>query len=242
MSKAPRQPGPLWGGPNPRAGGQRPAPTRRRQLLVALTARTGLLLARLCWLTYRVRLDIDPNSSAALEAGGPFVYVCWHRWGTLGCYYIQRCWGAHTRPAFLVSPSRDGDFAAAALNRLGGRVVRGSATRTSIRSLRELYRVMTRETASPVLLPDGPTGPAQSFKPGAAILAQMASRPLLLVGFHASRTWQLPTWDGHAIPCPFARLRIRVATAPAPSRSLDSAGLEQESTRLGHCLDRLCQP
>jgi len=211
-----------------------------RRAWVALGTRAGLTLARLCWLTYRVRIEADDTALEAL--GEPLIFVFWHRWGALGCYCIQRRWRRHARPAYLVSPSRDGDFAARALAGLGGRVVRGSATRTSIRSLRELYRVMTRERASPVVLPDGPTGPAQQFKPGALILAQMASRPMLLIGFEASRTWELPTWDRHAIPRPFARLRVRLALTPAPARELDSAGLDRESARLGRLLDSLHQP
>lgn len=230
----------MWGGPSPRRGGRRRPPSPLRRALVALVARTGSALAALCWLTYRVRIEADDSELAALtRQKGPVVIVLWHRWGTLGCYYLQRFWGQRLSPAYLVSPSRDGDFAARALAGLGGRVVRGSATRTSIRSLRELYRVMTRDQASPVILPDGPTGPAQVFKPGALILAQTAARPMLLLGFEASRTWHLPTWDNHAIPRPFARLHVRLAIAPAPARDMDSAGLERESKRLGQRLDSL---
>lgn len=236
------KPGPMWGGPNPRGGGRRQPPSALRRALVAVVAKAGLALAALCWLTYRLRIEADDSELATLtREDGPVVFILWHRWGTLGCYYIQRRWSRRLRPAYLVSPSRDGDFAARALAGLGARVVRGSATRTSIRSLRELYRVMTREHASPVILPDGPTGPVHTFKPGALILAQTASRPMLLMGFEASRVWHLPTWDRHAIPRPFARLYIRLAIAPAPPRDLDSAGLERETERLGLWLDSLHQ-
>src|SRR5690606_1476678 len=93
--------------------------------------------------------------------------------------------------------------------RLGARVIRGSSTRTGARALRDYYHLLVKDGVSPVITPDGPTGPRFVFKPGGLMLAQLSGRPLLPMAFAASRAWFFG-WDKFVLPWPFSRIAIAI--------------------------------
>jgi lysophospholipid acyltransferase (LPLAT)-like uncharacterized protein len=70
---------------------------------------------------------------------------------------------------------------------------------------------------SPVITPDGPTGPLHRFKPGGLLLAQLSGRPLVPMAFAASRAWQFG-WDRFVLPWPFSRIAIAVGPAVMVAR------------------------
>ena len=81
---------------------------------------------------------------------------------------------------------------------------RSEAARLSL----ELARV-GREGASPVVSPDGPSGPYRRAKPGALIVAREAGVPLQPWAVAVRPPWRLRSrWDRHLIPLPFCRLRV----------------------------------
>src|SRR5690606_34441915 len=125
-------------------------------------------------------------------------------------------------PGFLISPSVDGEVPAKIAQRLGARVIRGSSTRTGARALRDYYRLLVEEGVSPVITPDGPTGPRFRFKPGALLLAQLSGRPLLPMAFAASRAWTFG-WDRFVLPWPFSRIAIAVGAPVMVSRDIPLA-------------------
>ena len=63
------------------------------------------------------------------------------------------------------------------VSRFGGHVIRGSATHTGARALRDYYEALVKQGISPAMTPDGPKGPRFVFKPGAILLSQMSQRP-----------------------------------------------------------------
>ncbi len=105
------------------------------------------------------------------------------------------------------------------VRRIGGGVIRGSSSHTGARSLRDYYQALVKENLSPVITPDGPTGPRFKFKPGAILLAQMSGRPMLPMAYAASRAW-LVKWDKFVIPVPFARIVIAIGAASSTFRGL----------------------
>lgn len=84
---------------------------------------------------------------------------------------------------------------------------RSEAARLSL----ELARI-GREGATPVVSPDGPSGPYRRAKPGALIVARESGVPLQPWAVAIRPPWRLRgRWDRHLVPLPFCRLRVEEA-------------------------------
>lgn len=151
--------------------------------------------------TWRVEVVGDEHLARA-RAQGAFVFALWHR--TL----VPLLWWHRAQEVtLLVSRHADGGLVADAAQALGYRVVRGSSTRGGAAGLRSLLRVLGRGRAAAVT-PDGPRGPAGVVKPGVVAAARRSGAPILPVTAAADRAWRVRSWDGLAIPRPFARVRV----------------------------------
>lgn len=194
--------------PEQRQSSRRLTPLRR--LAYALAAPLLLGVIRLWWASCRVvRVVGAEHLERALAEHGSLLPCYWHQHELFcGRYLVQQ----RTRglvAGFLISPSVDGEVPSMIATRLGARVIRGSSTRTGARALRDYYRLLVDEGVSPVITPDGPTGPRYQFKPGALLLAQLSGRPLLPMAYAASRAWQFG-WDDFVLPWPFSRIAIAI--------------------------------
>lgn len=203
-----RLPGPLSGGPKPLKKRTHRKRSKARRAAHALAAR----VARAGWATVRRSLRIEvlgrELAEETLRGERPRIVSFWHEHTVLGAGYLLESAEAKARLTYLVSPSVDGDLVERVLCAKGGHVIRGSATRSAIRSLKHMYRAMSREGASPVVIPDGPHGPARECKPGALMLARLGRAEILPVAFAYSRTWRIRSWDRMHVPLPFARLVV----------------------------------
>lgn len=112
--------------------------------------------------------------------------------------------------AYLISPSKDGDMATRMFSHQGVHIIRGSATRGGAQALREIYMAIRQQNLSPIVTPDGPTGPIYKCKPGVAMLAHLSRAPVLPLAYAGSRVWKLRSWDRFMLPCPFSRVVIGV--------------------------------
>jgi lysophospholipid acyltransferase (LPLAT)-like uncharacterized protein len=146
----------------------------------------------------------------AALAQAPSLLPCyWHQHELFCARYLLLQMQRGLKLGFLVSPSVDGEIPARIATRLGARVIRGSSTRTGARALRDYYQLLVQDSVSPVITPDGPTGPRYVFKPGALLLAQLSGRPLLPMAYAASRAWSFG-WDRFVLPRPFTRIAIAI--------------------------------
>jgi lysophospholipid acyltransferase (LPLAT)-like uncharacterized protein len=146
----------------------------------------------------------------AALAQAPSLLPCyWHQHELFCARYLLLQMRRGLKLGFLVSPSVDGEIPARIATRLGARVIRGSSTRTGARALRDYYQLLVQDSVSPVITPDGPTGPRYVFKPGALLLAQLSGRPLLPMAYAASRAWFFG-WDNFVLPRPFTRIAIAI--------------------------------
>jgi lysophospholipid acyltransferase (LPLAT)-like uncharacterized protein len=194
--------------PEERVSRRRLTPLRR--LAYALLAPLGLALIRAWWGSCRVVRVVGAGNLDAALAQAPSLLPCyWHQHELFCARYLLQQMQRGLRLGFLVSPSVDGEIPANIATRLGARVIRGSSTRTGARALRDYYQLLVNENVSPVITPDGPTGPRLLFKPGALMLAQISGRPLLPMAFAASRAWFLG-WDKFVLPWPFSRIAIAI--------------------------------
>ncbi len=235
---APR-PGVFVGGPNPLEERSRRRRGRLRSLLTALLAPVAVVLIRAWWLTYRFRVEGDETVRDLAREGRPLILTCWHEGIFVLAWYLQRIGRAGAKVTYLISPSRDGDLAARMVGVLGGRSVRGSATRSGVKAMRGLYRSIVTHGASPVVLPDGPTGPRRVCKPGSVMLAQLSGAHIVPIGCDASPGWRLRTWDRMLLPPPFAKVRIVVGSPYTLPKALAGEALERERVTLEGRLDAL---
>lgn len=222
--------GSLW-------AGRPPASNRRLEGWKLAAARllaplASFLLKALCR-TWRLRvLDLDPESRKLIEGDTPMVPCFWHGTLTLVIGYLLFRAKIGSSPCFLISPSADGDAVTQIASRWEAHVVRGSATRTGGKAIRDLYRAIARERCSPLVLADGPVGPVFVAKPGAVMLAQLAQVPILPIGAATRAAVRLTSWDRLTIPLPFARVSIVVGPPITIPRDFAPTELERATERL----------
>jgi lysophospholipid acyltransferase (LPLAT)-like uncharacterized protein len=197
------------------------------------------LVVRLVGATLRVHWG---NGAAGLEelarTRRPTLIVVWHHQLFLASWLLARVLVRRGVPmVVLISRSRDGTLGAEVGRLLGADVVRGSTSRGGGAALRQLVR-SAAAGRTPLVIPDGPRGPALSCKPGAIALAELGRLPILALGLAAHRAWRLRSWDRLVIPKPFARVTV-VASSLEPPARLDEAGREKARRELEGELDRL---
>ncbi len=112
----------------------------------------------------------------------------------------------------LVSQSRDGEFIARVIARLGLPSIRGSSLKKTDAAKNkggeQAFRDMVkwvRDGGAMAITPDGPRGPVEVLQKGAVALARVSGAPVLFVGVAMKPCLRLGTWDRTIIPLPFAR-------------------------------------
>jgi lysophospholipid acyltransferase (LPLAT)-like uncharacterized protein len=192
----------------PKVSRRRLTPLRR--FLYALAAPIGLAVLRAWWGSCRIVQVVGAEHLDAALAKWPSMLPCyWHQHELFCARYLLLQMPRGLKLGFLVSPSVDGEVPSMIATRLGARVIRGSSTHTGARALRDYYQLLVKEQVSPVITPDGPSGPRFRFKPGAIMLAQISGRPMVPMAYAASRAW-LVAWDKFVIPWPFARIVVAI--------------------------------
>ena len=216
--------------------------TWRRRLAYRALQPLALAVLKFWWSTCRiVQVEGEQHLREALAAAPSLLPCYWHQHELFCSRYLlgQRALGL--KLGFLISPSVDGELPAMIARQLGAQVIRGSSTRTGARALRDYYTLLVRDQVSPVITPDGPSGPRFKFKPGALLLAQIAGRPLLPMAYAASRAWQFG-WDAFVLPWPFARIVIAIGAPVSVPRTLpQGTTLESLQADLEAQLQQLAQ-
>ena len=174
----------------------------RDRFLAALISGVGALYLRGVGISSRLTVHRSPG---VLEREGknlPIVYAFWHRHQLL-LLYVHRGRGVRV----LVSRSRDGEFVARALHRLGFRTARGSSSRGGGGAFRELLETI-QAGGSVAFTPDGPRGPLRSVQPGVVALAARTGAPVVPVAWAGTRVKELNSWDRFLVPLPLGRYAV----------------------------------
>jgi len=187
-----------------------PTDALRRPVLARVIAASVRVLGRL------VRLRKD-SGAVALPRQGPAVLVGWHG-EQLGLLWGWRGSGM----LVLVSRSRDGDLAAAALGRLGVGSLRGSSSSGGAAALRAAVRHL-RSGGRVAVLVDGPRGPRHSVAPGAAAMAALGGAPVVCTRAITEHGVRLRSWDRFEIPLPGTRVELRAEALPPCDRGGEAA-------------------
>jgi hypothetical protein len=166
---------------------------------------------RLCISTTRWRQENVEAAEGVWDAGGPVIVCFWHSRISIS----PACWplGRAQEPRALISLSRDGEFIAHAVARLGFPAIRGSSTKATQHgekvkggagAFRDVLRWLKGGNGI-AITPDGPRGPAEHMAEGAAMLAKVSKAPVLLVGLACRPSGRLKSWDRAVLPYPFGK-------------------------------------
>lgn len=174
----------------------------KHRLNLALSSSTVsvllVLLIRAIYATMRITVvgkDILPGFAARGEG---YVGAFWHG-RILMIPFLYPGKALH----ILVGQHRDAEIIANILTRFGFSLVRGSSTRGG----REALRVMLKLLASDQdlgIAADGPKGPAEELKPGAAQLGRLSGKAVIPITFAASKAIRFRSWDRFMLPLPFS--------------------------------------
>jgi lysophospholipid acyltransferase (LPLAT)-like uncharacterized protein len=213
--------------------------TPMRRFAWRIVATVGVFLIKMFWRTCRVvRVVGDENTAQALSQSPSLIPVYWHQHQLFCSKYLLEQKPRGLKLGFLISPSVDGDIGVMMVSRFGGHSIRGSASHTGARALRDYYEALVKQGVSPSITPDGPKGPRFVFKPGAILLSQMSQRPMLPLAYAASRA-SLIAWDKFVVPWPFSRIVIAVWTPRQVPRTMQPAALEAMQKEMAGELKRL---
>lgn len=215
--------------------------TRRGSIALNLVVGLFDLLIRLWSRTWRFEVvEGEETLDEVVHGRAPVVFCFWHnRIVPAAGLLVRRVAPAGKDVTLMSSASRDGELSARFVPRHGGRVVRGSSTRGGTHALRSVLRLIKQHGTSPILIPDGPKGPVYEFKSGVLGLSQMSGASIFCMGFAASSSWTVGTWDRMLIPRPFARVAVAVAPPYPVERGLSEEELERGRQDCQTLLERL---
>ncbi|BCS87148.1 hypothetical protein PSDVSF_03900 [Pseudodesulfovibrio sediminis] len=138
------------------------------------------------------------------------------------------------RFAVMVSQSKDGEFIARIIERLGHHTVRGSSSRGGVRALIQAKKMMEKDNDVVVVTMDGPRGPRHKVKDGIIYLAQKTGALIFPVRVFPEKTKVFEkSWDRFELPYPFTRTPIYIGEGMAVTdEKLDKEVLKREKKRL----------
>ena len=146
---------------------------------------------------------------------------------------------ARARFTVLVARGRDGDWATAAVEELGGTVVRGAFRRGGAPAYAALRRALASGEGSVGLVVDGPVGPEGVAREGAVACAAATGRPLRPVAAAARRAIVLRrSWSRLWVPLPFTRV---VIACGAPMAVPEGAGREERRLLTAELTSRIAR-
>ena len=109
-------------------------------LLLKLLVPIGYWVLILYAKTLRVRIEDTVGVRDCLKKGCRLVMASWHQ-RFYGGFFIPKA--INTKPCIMISRSRDGDYIAAIVSRIGWEPVRGSSSRGGGEALRRWSQVLS---------------------------------------------------------------------------------------------------
>ena len=160
---------------------------------------------RLIGMTLRYQTEGWEHFEAIQAAGKVPIYTFWHDRIFAGTYFFR-----DRGIVVMTSESKDGEYIARFIKRLGYGAIRGSSTRGGSKALVEMIRAM-RDGMPTAFTADGPRGPRYVAKPGPVFLAKKTGDPILPFVTECKNYWTVKSWDRMQIPRPFSKVKIFIA-------------------------------
>lgn len=171
---------------------------------------------------------------AIWHTGQPVVFALWHD-ELFSVLHVKR----DLRLITVVSQSRDGEYLARVLQKLGFETARGSSSRGGSSALLHAARRMQEENLCGCATVDGPRGPRHKAKPGVIFLSQHAHAPLIPVRIFCSRAKYFNSWDRFQVPLPGAQIRVAFGEPYLIEAELDKEGMQEQCRLLEDRLNAL---
>jgi lysophospholipid acyltransferase (LPLAT)-like uncharacterized protein len=185
--------------------------------------------------TIRYEVEGRENYDSVIASGKLPVWSFWHDRIFLSALYFS-----HQGVVIMTSQSRDGEYLARFLQRLGFGAVRGSSSRGGARALVQMKRAMLRGHAIGFAV-DGPRGPRYVAGPGPVYLAKLTGNPVLPVLMQPKGFWTIRTWDKLQVPKPFTKALLLIAEPFLVEPDSDDAEVERKVTQMQRSLDDLVE-
>jgi len=191
-------------------------------------------LTRILYATCRQQIFGEEHRDRC-AAAGPYIIAFWH----YGTYYILHQTRGEAFVA-MVSASRDGEFVARALERIGFVTVRGSRGRDK-GGLKALLQMVPwlEKGRNGAIVADGSQGPARVVQPGAILLASRTGAPILPMGWAADRYYAFASWDRSILPLPFTRIALGYGEPLYVPSGIKGVALEESRLELERRLNAL---
>jgi len=138
----------------------------------------------------------------------------------------------------IISRSRDGEFAARMVKKLGYFPFRGSPGKGGAAALKGIISAF-RDGPGGGFVVDGSQGPAQVAQKGLLLLAIYSGCPIFPVSISADRCWRFRTWDRTLLPKPFARVTVAFGPAMRLDRGCSAAQIEERRAQLERTLNEI---
>ncbi len=174
-------------------------------LLLKLLTPVVYLFLKIYTKTLELKVENAEEVLEFVKRGGRFIMASWHQ-RFFGGFFLPRA--LRMRPCIMISRSRDGDFIADVVRRIGWEVARGSSSKGGKEALREMVAGVI-ETKVGGHIVDGPTGPPRIVKPGIIALAQKTGAAITPTCVSYENPWIFNSWDRFMIPKPFSGVLLR---------------------------------
>jgi len=230
----------------------KPAPPEQQRLLIhydttppTLSTWRRLQIPIIAWTVGAVVRIIGPTLRFEVLGGGragrehrpdapPYILAFWHR-----CIFAS-AWYFRNRGIVLMNTTNfDGQWTRRVIERLGYGTAQGSSSRGGLRGLAVMARRLD-EGQVVAFTVDGPRGPRYTAKPGAAMLARRAGRPMVAFHIGLEHAWTLEkTWDLFQVPQPFTRAVLAIAPPIFVPEDASREVLEEKHGEMQRALERV---
>jgi hypothetical protein len=205
----------------------------KERVLIRLADWAFFLLIRLIGLTIRYETEGWENFEAIESEGKLPIYSFWHDRIFAGTYFFR-----NRGIVVITSQSKDGEYIARFIKRLGYGAIRGSSTRGGTKALVEMIRGMKQGLPMAFSL-DGPKGPRYVAKSGAVLLAKKTGNPMMPFVVECKHFFKLNSWDRLQIPRPFTAARVIIEKPVYVAPDADDDELQNKLGELQLSLDEL---
>ncbi|MBU1007884.1 DUF374 domain-containing protein [Candidatus Dependentiae bacterium] len=182
---------------------------KQSQFVFTILTSIAHILLRAIFATYRLHVAYDKSLKTPPNAT-PGVFYAWHQNIIASTVFFKKQqFSFHC----IVSPSRDGKFAGTVAQKLGIKVLYGSAHKKPIALVRNALRTLQNDKQL-FLIGDGSRGPTKQLQPGVTYLAQQSNLPIFFIDCQTQ--WKLTvkkSWDKFQIPIPFSKIFVTIKRA-----------------------------
>lgn len=191
------------------------------------------ILIRVIGRTIRYETEGWENFEAIGSAGKLPIYAFWHDRIFASTYFFR-----DRGIAVITSRSKDGEYIARFIQRLGYGAVRGSSTRGGVGALVEMIKAMRGGHPAGFTV-DGPKGPRYEVKPGAVMLAKKSGNPVMPFIVECRRSLSIGSWDRMQIPYPFTRAKLIIGCPIYVEPTATDVEIEEKRIELQLSLESL---